>query len=352
LPDRKLWFAIPGDLESRTGGYLYDKRLIAALRGIGWSIEHLALPGSFPFPGVDDLGQAAADLAACPDGAIVLIDGLAFGAMPDIAAREAKRLRLAALVHHPLALESGLSNLDRVRFAALETRALGLARAVIVTSQTTAATLIRDYAVAANGITVAKPGFDRPRPKPAADRSPGPIRLLSVGSVIPRKGFDVLVEALARIADLTWTCTIAGSLERSSGAVCDLRRRIAAHGLDERIVLAGEQEDLTPLYERADIFVLPSRYEGYGMVYAEAMLHGLPIIGTEIGAIPEVVPPTACILVPVEDAEALAEALRRMILDAALRSRLASGARIAAADLPSWRECANLVASAFSQMQG
>src|SRR6516164_4631317 len=107
-----LCFAIPGDIETLTGGYAYDRLLIAALRELGWNIRHLALGPSFPFPDAEDLSLAARAFAALAAGSLVLVDGLAFGAMPAIAAAEGKRLRLVALLHHPLAEETGLGAAD------------------------------------------------------------------------------------------------------------------------------------------------------------------------------------------------------------------------------------------------
>ena len=215
----------------------------------------------------------------------------------------------------------------------------------------------------------------------------------------PRKGFDILVDALARIADLDWSCLIVGSVERAPETAAALRRQIERLGLQDRIVLAGEFHDrpnhhphlaspikgeghekksssealpldggglgggdlvasafptadaLAPLYTNADVFVLPSRYEGYGMVFAEAITHGLPIVATQAGAIPELVPTSAGVLVPIDDPIALAEALRRVILEPDLRSSLAAGARAAAAQLPCWQDSAGLIASALSQLQ-
>ena len=186
LPDRR-WVAVPGDIETRTGGTIYDKMVMAELRAAGWAVEHLQWPLSFPFPSPDDLAAVAASLAACPDGALVLIDGLAFGAMPELAAAEKDRLRLVALVHHPLALESGLAADVVDRLAISEREALKHVRAVIVTSQMTAATLARDYGVARDTITVATPGIDRPDAArvPPANLVP---KLVAVATVTPRKG--------------------------------------------------------------------------------------------------------------------------------------------------------------------
>jgi glycosyltransferase involved in cell wall biosynthesis len=346
VPD--LAFAVPGNLETRTGGYIYDRRLILELRRMGWTVEHLAWGASFPRPNPADLTAATRSLAALPDGSLVLIDGLAFGAMPELAEAEGRRLRLVGLVHHPLANETGLTAARKEALLASERRALHSAHAVICTSETTAKTLDADYGVAPDRIAVARPGTD-PAKSPAAPprMTADVLQLLSVGTVSHRKGHDLLVDALALVTDLPWTCVIAGSLEREPETVAIVREEISRLGLGERIVLAGEIADLCVLYRRADIFVLPSRYEGYGMAFAEALQHGLPVIGTTGGAVPEVVPPSAGILVPPDDVAALAVALGRMISDPAARRGFAAGASDAAAALPRWQETARRVAAAL-----
>jgi glycosyltransferase involved in cell wall biosynthesis len=343
-----LRFAIPGDLETRTGGYIYDRRLIAELRRSGWSVEHLHWAPRFPFPDRGDEAAAARSLAACPDGSVVLIDGLAYGALPALAETEGDRLRLVALVHHPLADETGLTAAQVEQLARSERRALTMARAVIVTSETTGETLKRNYGLACERLTIARPGTDPASPARGSAHLPGGVpHLLSVGTVTPRKGHDLLVDALARIAHLPWICTIAGSTDLAPQTTADVRRRIAMHRLDARIRLIGEQADLSPLYDRADLFVLPSRYEGYGMAFAEALRHGLPVIGTTAGAIPEVVPSTAGLLVSPDDVTALASALRELIANPRARNALAAGARSVASALPSWQDTAARVASAL-----
>jgi glycosyltransferase involved in cell wall biosynthesis len=349
LPDR-FWFAVPGDIETRTGGTIYDKTIMGRLRAGGRTVEHLRWPSSFPFPSQGDLAVAAASLAACPDGAVVLIDGLAFGVVPELAAAEGKRLRLVALVHHPLALESGLPANIGERLRISERAALKHVRAVIVTSEMTAATLTREFDVPAETITVATPGIDRPAPSWALPPNPVP-KLLAVGTVTPRKGHDVLVDSLARIADLDWHCTIAGSLERAPETAAAIRRQIEHQGLPDRIDLIGEIADPIPLYETADIFVLPSRYEGYGMAIAEALAYGIPVIATRVGAIPEVVPDTAGILVAPDDAIALANALRQLIEKRSLRREYAQGARAAAQRFASWADTVARIASALDAVQ-
>jgi glycosyltransferase involved in cell wall biosynthesis len=346
VPD--LRFAVPGDIETRTGGYIYDRRLMLELRGLGWAIQHLTWRSSFPFPDPADLSAAARSLAAQPDGSLILIDGLAFGAMPDLAEGESRRLRLVGLVHHPLAYETGLTPARHAMLLASERRALQAARAVICTGATTARTLTDNYGIAADCVFIARPGTDPASLGRAPARATDDVvHLLSVGTVTHRKGHDLLVAALALVADLRWTCTIVGSLDRAPGTVATVREMIARQGLGDRIVLAGEVADLSDLYARADIFALASRYEGYGMAFAEALQHGLPVIATTGGAIPEVVPPSAGILVPPDNVAAMALALRRLIADPAARRGFAAGAREAAKALPRWEETARRVAAAL-----
>lgn len=346
-----LFFAVPGDIETRTGGTIYDRRLLLELRRSGWSVEHLRWAANFPFPTPADVARAAQSLAACADDSLVLVDGLAFGAVPALAEAEGQRLRLVALVHHPLALETGLVPSDRDRLARWERRALQSTRAVITTSAATAKTLIGNYGVSPERLTVAEPGTDPVRERSKSARAAGTsAHLLSVGSVTPRKGHDLLIEALAGIADMPWTCTIVGSLDRAPGTAADIRARIAAHGLSERIALLGEIADVAPLYEAANLFVLASQHEGYGMAFAEALRHGVPVVGTTAGAISAVVPPSAGVLVSPNDVPALAAALRHVIGNPARCDELAAGARTAGANLPRWSDTAARVAAALRKL--
>jgi glycosyltransferase involved in cell wall biosynthesis len=348
--DADLCFVIPGDIATLTGGYGYDRRLIGELRRAGWKVAHLPLGPSFPFPDAADLAAAGRSFAGLAEGSMVLVDGLAFGALPEVAEAEAGRLRLVALVHHPLAEETGLSAAASDALFRSERRALAVTRGVIATSSTTAHRLIERYDVQPERLAVAQPGSDPAPAGPISLRVPDePVKLLSIGTLTPRKGHDLLIEALARLADLPWTCRIIGSPDRAPTTAADLRTRIARHGLESRIILGGEASDLSSLYGAADIFVLASRHEGYGMVFAEAMQHGLPIIATTAGAIPEAVPPSAGILVPPDDVVALAGALEQLIRDPALRAGYAAGASTAALALPSWADTAREVAAALQR---
>ncbi len=336
----RVVFAVPGDIAQPTGGYGYDRRLLAELRGTGLTVDHLRLPAGYPRPSRAEEAEARRALASLPDRSVVLVDGLAFGVMDEVAAAEGERLALVALVHHPLALETGLCAGERERFAASERRALTAARRVIATSRTTAELLASGYGVPTGRIAVAPPGAD---PGPPAEGGNDPPVLIAVGSLIPRKGHDLLLDALARIADLAWVCRIVGSAEPDPAWAAGLVRRSEQLGLAGRVAFLGVHDDARRQMAEADLFVLPSRYEGYGMAFAEALSQGLPVIGCRTGAVPEVVPEGAGILVPVDDVGVLAAAMRRLVADPVERRAHAARARLAGAGLPTWAETAAIV---------
>jgi glycosyltransferase involved in cell wall biosynthesis len=264
--------------------------------------------------------------------------------LPEAATQLAGRNPLLALVHHPLALEAGLSENQAVALRSSERAALSAVQGVVVTSPATARLVAADYGVPAESITIAKPGSD-PAPLSPGSRD-DVVRLLSVGAVVPRKGFGVLIAALAGLGDLPWQLTIAGDRTRDLNAAARLDADIAGYALENRVAVLGavSPQHLATLYAEADVFALASHFEGYGMAYAEAVAHGLPVIGTTGGAIPDTVPPDAGLLVPPGDMPALAKALRRVIGDSDLRQRLTRGARAAAPQLPTWRQSAEILA--------
>ena len=228
-----------------------------------------------------------------------------------------------------------------------ERAALTAARLVIANSAETARHLTSDYAVAADRIAIACPGTDlAPMAQGSSD---GIVRLISVGALVPRKGFDVLVAALATLAELPWHLTIAGDAGRDRGTAARLAADIAGLNLTDRVTVTGAvpPEWLSELYTSADAFVLASRFEGYGMAFSEAIARGLPVVGTTAGAIPETVPKGAGLLVPPDDAAALAAALRQVIEHPGERQRMAGAARAAAHSLPTWQDSAKLFARAI-----
>jgi len=344
---KRVAFAVPGDLSTPTGGYGYDRRMIAELRRLGWQVDVLALGDGFPHPTAQTKAAARARLAGAPSGCPIVIDGLAFGVLPEAAHELRARNPLIALVHHPLALETGSSLAAARALRDSERLALAATSGIIVTSPSTAKLLVDDYGVPAGRITVAPPGTDRAAA--AAGSRDGIVRLVSVGAAVPRKGFDVLIAALAPLADLPWRLAIAGDRIRDPVVAAQLKADIARHRLNGRVDLLGAlpQDRIASVYAGADLFVLASRHEGYGMAFAEAMAHGLPVVGTTAGAIPDTVPPQAGLLVAPDDVAALANALRMLIENPDMRRRLARGAYAAAHELPRWADSAKLLAGAI-----
>jgi glycosyltransferase involved in cell wall biosynthesis len=344
--ERHLVFAVPGDLATPTGGYRYDRRIIQELQRLGWQVDVADVGDSFPFPSIAQRATALAILSAVPAGRPMVVDGLAFGALPEAGALQS-RTPLIALVHQPLALHSGLDTRQADVFRESERVALAAAAHVVVTSGATARIVIADYDVPAQRVSVVRPGND---PVPSAPGSnDGVVRLLSIGSVVPDKGYDLLIAALVGLADMPWRLTIAGDRTRNPFSAAQLDADIEANGFGDRVAVLGAlpAERITELYLTSDIFVLASRFEGYGMALAEAIGHGLPVVSTRVGAIPDTVPAEAGLLVPPDDTIALAQALRRLIGDQVERRRLATNARAAAVQLPTWRDSARLFAGAI-----
>jgi glycosyltransferase involved in cell wall biosynthesis len=333
----RITWAIPGDIQTVTGGYAYDRRIIAELKRLGWGVELVGLGEGFPRPSAREKAEAEARLLATPPRHPIVVDGLAFGVLPEAAANLHRTHPVVALVHHPLALETGLTASDSDAFFASERAALASTRHVIATSPWTADVLIERFGVAAARLAVILPGTDRAAFATGNNR---PLRLLSVGAIGVRKSFDLLIEALAPLAGRPWHLVIAGDRERDPATTARLDALIVRHGLADRIDVPGavSSERLEALYAGADLFVLASRFEGYGMAFAEALAHGLPVIGTTGGATPYTVPASAGRLVAPGDVAALTDALRELIDDDALRHALAAGARAAAVRLPSWAD--------------
>jgi glycosyltransferase involved in cell wall biosynthesis len=354
-------FVVPGDIRTPTGGYIYDREIVAGLTERGWHVAVHELDASFPAPTPAALRAARATFGRMADGSVVVIDGLALPGLDRVLADEARRLALAALVHHPVALETGLAPADAERFAAAERRALEHVRRVITTSQWTARTLAVD-GVAVADLRVVAPGVDRRKTRGSSDPNaavvPGAphetLHLLCVGTLTPRKGHAVLLEALNEIRDRPWHLTCAGSLLRDAPTVAAIQHQIDRLSLRKRVSLLGDldRDALERQYARADVFVLPSYLEGYGMALAEAVAFGLPVVSTTAGAIPETVPANASLLVGPGDSRALAKALAAVIDDPARRAALAANARAARASLPTWATATAKFAAALDGLGG
>ena len=351
MADKQFTFVVPGSLDTLTGGYVYDKRIIAELRQQGWRIDVCNLSDRFPNPDGAVVAAAYDALMGLPRGQPVVIDGLALGVLPEAGRRLGPDRPLVALVHHPLAMETGLlpERAAALRFS--ERTALATSAQVIAVSATTASLLSNDYGIEKPRIKIVPPGTDK---APLAHGSTdGLVRLLSVGSVVPRKGYMILIAALAKLAAMPWRLTIVGDLTRDVAAASQLREGIEDAGLRDHVRLLGtvSDEGLAALYDESDVFVLASFYEGYGMVYTDALARGLPVIGTTGGAIPESVPAGTGILVKPGDVGSLSAVLQAMVTRPELRAQHASAARRAADSLPRWTLSAQLFGRAVAAVQ-
>jgi glycosyltransferase involved in cell wall biosynthesis len=323
-----------------SGGNRYDRKTCEYLRSSGWTVEEIATPGSWPHPGPPASAGLAHALDRLPDGALVLIDGLIASVAAAVLVPRSARLRIVVLVHMPLGGDAVPADQEGAVLAA--------ARAVVTTSEWTRDHLLERYRLAPARVHVAHPGTD---PTAAAPGTVAGGRLLCVAAVAPHKGQDLLLEALAAIAELPWECLLVGPLDRAPGFVATLQERTATAGMTERVRFAGTLtgEALHRVYRDADLFVLPSRGETYGMVVAEALAAGLPVIATAVGGVCEAIRGTPsgqpALVVPGDDAAALAQALRRWLTTPELRGRLRAAALRRRETLPHWRETGDRIAA-------
>jgi glycosyltransferase involved in cell wall biosynthesis len=343
---KAVHFVVPEGIDDParpSGGNTYDRRISRCLEGAGWTVSIREVPGSWPWPDAQSLGALAAALRVIPDGAPVLVDGLVASPAPDVLTPEAPRLRLVVLVHMPL----GQGTTDegiRKREAAV----LRAAASVVTTSAWARRALMDLYSLSEDRVHVAEPGVD---PAALAPGSETAGTLLSVAAVIPDKGHDVLLEALARLTGLRWQWRCVGSLERDPPFVERLLQRAQDGGMDARVWFPGAQTkaDLARSYAAADVLVLPSRRETYGMVVAEALARGLPVVAADVGGVPEALGHGADgtrpgLLVPPDDPDALRDALRTWLEQARVRRRLRRAARERRASLNRWSTTASVVA--------
>ncbi|MEP3279752.1 MAG: glycosyltransferase family 4 protein [Stappiaceae bacterium] len=336
-------FAYPGDFSLPTGGYEYDRRIHAELAELDWNGTLLSLGDGFPFPARETLDRAFECLAAQPQGMPILIDGLAFGVMSACSKELCRSHRIAALVHHPLGLETGLSPEKAQNMLECEKRILTRTKEIIVTSPRTATFLQEDFSIPGDRITVAVPGNDPA--SPSRGRDDGKVGLIAVGSIVPRKGYSALIEALNQLNHLDWVLDIVGDDRLDVNCATALRKQISDLNLSERVTLHGalQRKQVDALYAGADMFVLASRYEGYGMAFTEAVTYGLPIIATGHGAVRDTVPEKAGIVLPPEDNRAFRIALESLIADKNKRDLLRAGSLQAAKNLPRWSDTAATV---------
>jgi glycosyltransferase involved in cell wall biosynthesis len=333
-----------------SGGNRYDREVCCDLRSAGWSVTEIAAAGSWPRPEAGALDALARSLDALPAGALVLVDGLIASAARTVLVPRSDRLGLVVLVH----MVFGGSGDGAAVAERDELDVLAAARAVVTTSAWTRRHLLDRYPLPPARVHVARPGTETAPARPPTARGD---RLLCVGALVPHKGQDLLLEALARTAELSWRCTLVGPLDRDPRFVASLEVQAAAAGIAGRLRIAGPCTGaaLQREYGSADVLVAPSRAETYGMAITEALAAGLPVIATGVGGVPEAVGRTAYgvpgLLVPPDDSSALAAALARWLTDAEIRRRLRRAALRRRTTLPDWRMTGHRIRTVLSAVR-
>ena len=329
-----------------SGGNTYDRRVCRGLASLGWSVHEHAVPGFWTYPDAASFDALAAAVERIPDGAVVLLDGLIASTAPEVLVPQSRRLRLVVLVHMPLGHRPANDAADQIRRR--ERAVLSAAAAVVTTSAWSRRRLLELYSLPARRVRVAEPGVDAAELATATDAGGA---LLCVAPVTFEKGHDVLLDALATMMDLSWRCVCVGSLDRDAAFVQRLRSAARDVGLGDRVCFTGPRSGarLDRSYAAADLMVLPSRAETYGMVVTEALARGLPVVAAEVGGVTEALGHGADgirpgLLVPPDDPATLAGALRAWLGDVELRKRLRQAARERRESLRGWSTTTSAIA--------
>ncbi len=348
----RVHFIVPegfDDPGQPTGGNIYDRRVCAELAKAGWEVLVATVAAPWPVRGSGAHADLARVVSAIPDGETVLIDGLIASSSAAQLLPHTGRIRMTVLLHMPLATAVG--TLHDAGAERSERSVLRAAAGVIVTSDWTRRQVLTRYSIPARRVHVARPGADRV----AAPARPVRGHLICVGVLSLHKGQDLLVEALADLADRDWHCVLAGSLDRDPDFVEHLRTRITRLGYDHRIRLSGVLTGaaLSHAYTTADLLVAPSRSETYGMTVTEALAHGLPVIATAVGGLPEAFGSAADgtgpgQLIPPGDPAALAAALGDWLGDEGHRRRLRAAVRQRQPALRGWEQTTREIAEALT----
>ncbi|MBU8544970.1 MULTISPECIES: glycosyltransferase family 4 protein [Roseomonadaceae] len=329
-------FLVPAPFDAISGGYGYDRRLVAGLRALGHAVTVLELEGTHPQPDTTALASARAALQKVPEGARIIIDGLGLPAFQPVLEVLEQR-GAVGLIHHPTALEHGNPGPVRDALRAAEQAIFPHLARLVATSPLTARRLEPEFGVDAAKVGVVEPGTD-PAPRSMGSGGPG-CAILAIGTLVPRKGHDVLLRALGGLSDLDWSLTIAGA-PRDKVHADGLLALAEELGLAGRVTFAGEvdQPTLDKLWAGTDLFALATHWEGYGMAAAEALARGVPVAITAGGAIAEVVPVAAGVISPPGNVVSLGKAMRRAIFDTDLRAEMAEAAWAAGQKLPRWED--------------
>jgi glycosyltransferase involved in cell wall biosynthesis len=326
----RLRLVVPADVDAPTGGNVYDRAVVDALRRDGDEVEMLPCEPSMLSAAVEE-----------PWSGPTLVDGLLACSVP----RPAASAPFSVLVHMPLSLQTGLPP-DRVaELDALEEQALLAAAVVVTTSHWTARHLAEKHGL--RDIAVATPGVD---PAAVVAGSDPPL-LVHVAALLPHKNQLGVVAALAGLRDLPWRARLAGATDRDPAYATEVRDAVAAADLVDRVEIPGVLSR-SAAWAGADLALLPSLVEAYGLAVTEALARGIPAVVSDGG------PAEALgrvdggrqpgVVVPAGDPVALRRALRRWLTDDAYRAELRALALSRRSALDGWATTARRIRLALT----
>lgn len=358
--ERRVFFVVPDSIDDPlrvSGGNIYDRHVRDGLRAAGWQVRMI------PVPEITESGDV---LLAVPDEAVVIVDGLVAVRESSAMTAHASRLRMIVLAHMVASLlpdhtDHTAKTAEPAGVIDRERAAMRSAQRVITTSEWTRSELVKRALANPCDAVVALPGA---RLAPMSTPSASGGRLVCVGVVARHKGQDLLVEALTHLTSIEgWTATVVGSLTTEPAFVGELAEVVARASLTDRVSFTGPLTgaELEAAYAAADLVVVPSRSESYGMVVAEALAHGIPVLATDVGGIREAlsgwgdVPTDArarpwAPLIPAEDTNALETALREWWSNADVRAELAARAREARNQTRPWSATVAVIESVLREV--
>jgi glycosyltransferase involved in cell wall biosynthesis len=330
-------FLIPGEFSKLTGGYVYDRYITAGLIKKGHNVTIHQLEEDFPFPGEKSIDQCAEIFRQIPAGEPVIIDSLAFGPMYPVLSGDHGKHPIVALMHLPLTLNPGYSSHQKNQLKQMEKSAFPLANKIVVTSEYTAR-MVSQLGVSFSDIEVIIPGVEAIGPKPSYPSNPR--RLLCVASYLPSKGQDILIKALSPLISKDWILDCYGQQDLDRDYVTSLFSLVRDNNLNDRVFIHGPAsgEELSAAYLDAELFILPSVFETYGMVLTEALAHGVPVITTTGGGIPETVPPSMGKFFNPGDVYALHSILESLLENSVLYGKLTGEAAKYHIQAHSWKK--------------